>query len=143
MKIEKNLAYHIGWITIELIREVFISIIFFTYCNLSPGWHRLIYKIFIFRFSIDSEYAYKCDSCDRMYGVAPRECCRRPLKKIIYDDLYENDLTAFICNLCNFLQIDEKSVQKHLRNEHENVADNQYHEILLLPSSKNLSKYCI
>lgn len=86
------------------------------------------------------EYAYKCSVCHTLYSNAKRECCKKIASKIIDDDLYDNDFVAFVCEICNYVQIDEASVRKHLRNEHEDAEDNQYHEITLLPSLKKIIK---
>ncbi|XP_055298972.1 uncharacterized protein LOC129566770 [Sitodiplosis mosellana] len=88
------------------------------------------------------EYGFKCDVCDVMYSIG-RDCCKRAASKIFDDDLYSSDFVAFICEICNFVQVDEATVRKHLRVEHDDVADTQYHEITLLPSMRKINKRSI
>ena len=86
------------------------------------------------------EYGYKCNVCHLLYSNMSRECCKKIASKIFDDDLYHSDFVAFACEICNYVQIDEANVRKHLRNEHEDAADDQYHEITLLPSLRKINK---
>lgn len=118
--------------SLKLTRRQFI--IYF-YCLVQ--WRSIFILIFYACF-------FRCDGCSSTYSNSNRGCCgKRGLTKIYNDDLTCIDLTAFVCGLCNYLQIDEKSMRKHLLNEHEIVGgifDNQYDKIVLLPSVKKLNK---
>lgn len=55
----------------------------------------------------------------------------------ISDDfnLRTSDLKAYICRHCNFIQIDEENIRKHIVNEHEvEDAINHYQRTVLLPA---------
>lgn len=73
--------------------------------------------------------------------------CRRQTKKSPnFDKMLKNDIIAFICEHCNYTQLNEVNVIKHLKSEHEirhEHLQGDYTKILLLlkPGRKNLFFY--
>lgn len=87
--------------------------------------------------SLTGEYAYECLICGKEFAFI-RLCCEQKLNKKIVFDLCYNDLTAFICQMCNYVKISEENIHKHLKIEHElDNIDGQYKKIILLTSLKN------
>lgn len=80
------------------------------------------------------EYAHECSICKKRSNSRIK-CCGKKVRQKITFDLHNNDFTAFLCRLCNYIQINEENVHKHLFNEHElDDIHGQLDEILLLPS---------
>lgn len=79
------------------------------------------------------EYMNKCQRCDKF--VCFNSHCGQSTSKTDNFDLRLNDLNAFLCSKCNFIQIDKENVRKHLQNEHgETDVDEHIKEVTLLPS---------
>lgn len=88
------------------------------------------------------EYANQCILCYK-YACFYRHC-DIPTKRILglEFNLYDNDMVAFICKECNFVQIDEGNMLNHLGQQHK-LADSAnwkhyYQKIVLLPSFKSV-----
>ncbi|XP_031626581.1 serine/arginine repetitive matrix protein 4-like [Contarinia nasturtii] len=85
------------------------------------------------------EYAYECDSCELksvFNSHNGHSGCNGNFKKMNNDDLLRKGCEAYICRLCNYVQIDGDRLIQHLRTEHENGNDDQCEEIILLPAFK-------
>ncbi|XP_031626535.1 uncharacterized protein LOC116342884 [Contarinia nasturtii] len=116
--------------------------IFAAFCIFCETQHsyRLQYWIDHIR-SHTGEYGYKCSICEKDHSFDRNICCGQ-LPNIKYPfDLRFEDLTAFMCRKCNFVQINEQNIQKHLRNEHEiEHINGHYKQIILLSAlSKTLN----
>lgn len=65
-----------------------------------------------------------------------------PTQKVENLNLYLENMHAFICKECNYIQLDMQNIHNHLRDEHE-IKDSTkykkyYEEVILLPAIKNL-----
>lgn len=80
------------------------------------------------------EYANQCLNCEQF--VCYRSHCGSTTANLDEIDVKIDDLNGFICLECNFMQIDEKNLQKHIINEHGIYLDlnEHYEKILILPS---------
>lgn len=80
------------------------------------------------------EYANECLICYKI--VCFRSHCGSTTANLDEIDLRFDDLNGFICRECNFVQIEEANLQKHLTNEHGFNMDLQEHydKIVLIPS---------
>lgn len=77
------------------------------------------------------EYANYCYGCKKT--VCFHQHCGIITKCNDVINLKTTDLTAFICRDCNFVQISEKNLRKHLKDEHGfNNLENHYDKIVLL-----------
>lgn len=79
------------------------------------------------------EYAHHCNSCKK--NVCFHQHCGIATECRDIIDLKTTDLMAYICRDCNFVQIREKNMHKHLANEH-GFSDyrQRYDKIMLLPA---------
>lgn len=79
------------------------------------------------------EYANQCCICNKI--VCFKTHCGHTTAKTDDFDLKVNNLYGYICRECNYVQINEDNIQKHLLNEHEfEDLNNRYDTIMLLPS---------
>lgn len=84
------------------------------------------------------EFAYECTICQKSHTVQ-RACCSQTVKMKYKTSFYHKNLNAFICKRCNFIQISEKNVRAHLKNEHGyNQIDHLYDKVILLPALKSI-----
>lgn len=85
------------------------------------------------------EYAYGCGKCKRWFSSNHKECCSQMLIRKIQPDSRTKEFIAYICSKCNYVQIDEGNILKHLHKEHEEEDINeQYQRIALLPPFNSL-----
>lgn len=85
------------------------------------------------------EYIYKCPKCH--LEVSCRKHCgvSTDLLETQSQNLFVDDFVGFICNDCNFVQLDEKNMKKHIEIQHkETEAEGHYQSITLLPAIKRL-----
>lgn len=70
------------------------------------------------------EQAYFCRGCETSMNrkIKHNECPRDLVLPIMSDANDNTDLTGFICNTCNYLQIREEQLMKHL-GEHDTLTD--------------------
>lgn len=85
------------------------------------------------------EYAhYECSICKKRISFKTQKCCDL-LPNIKSIDCRSTEFTAFICLKCNYIQINEENIIKHLKNEHEiEDLNEQYLRVALLPSFYSL-----
>lgn len=85
------------------------------------------------------EYAYECLLCQA--EVCFTNHCGLSAKKVVEHNFYKNALHAFLCTECNFVQINEENMKKHLINEHEIIASGTstfYKRFTLVPALNSL-----
>lgn len=88
------------------------------------------------------EYMYQCtgNGCEQMVA-APYHCnqaCSKKAKPVI---LRIQDLTGYLCMDCNYVQLNEKNIRKHLRSEHGYPnTSNRWSKIVLVPSRRTVEK---
>lgn len=87
------------------------------------------------------EYAYKCQEC--CLDVSSHRHCGLPTIPVetYSHNLYVSDFNGYICNECNFVQLDENNMKRHIEFQHEiqlNQIEGQYQQITLLPSLRRL-----
>lgn len=88
------------------------------------------------------EYHRRCHLCLR--PACFHMHCSFPTELIdIRLNLYVNNLYAYLCRKCNYLQIDKKNIERHLQEQHE-ISDQSeqkkyYRKFMLLPALNNLS----
>lgn len=85
------------------------------------------------------EWGHECRLC--LKNTCFYTHCSHPTSKIVEFNAYVENLYAFLCRKCNYIQLDEKNIHKHLKNEHEMKnpqLDREYQKIMLLPAMKNL-----
>lgn len=89
------------------------------------------------------EYANECRLC--MLRVSFYRHCDMSTKRVegLDIDLYRNDMVAFICKKCNFVQIDENNMRNHLTKQHElperDWLKQYYQKFTLLPALNSLA----
>lgn len=88
------------------------------------------------------EYGYECSICVKEHSFDRYTCCGQAVNiKYPLDLRYEN-LTAFLCRECNFVQIKKENIQKHLRNEHEiENTIGYYKQITLLTAPRSFNSF--
>lgn len=85
------------------------------------------------------EYAFECTICEKSLCFKAQKCCNLQPNITNTIDSPCTEFAAFICLKCNYIQINEKNVIKHLKNEHEvEVLNEQYLRVALLPSFNSL-----
>lgn len=85
------------------------------------------------------EWGHECRLC--LKNTCFYTHCGHPTSKLVEFNLYVENLCAFVCRKCNYIQLDENNIQKHLKNEHEITnpqSNREYHKIKLLPAMKNI-----
>lgn len=82
------------------------------------------------------EYMFRCRICDKM--VSSQKHCDFAAERIgSIHHFNSHDLIAFVCLDCNYIQLNEKNMEKHQRNEHLYVGDaKRYIQVTLLFSRK-------
>lgn len=66
------------------------------------------------------EKLYSCDCCNLEFDAKKEHSkCKNPIVKNIYEKFSNDAIKGFICDECNFIQINEDRMKKHLRNEHK------------------------
>lgn len=97
-------------------------------------------KDWLLHFTIHTgEYMYSCTKCEEQ--VSRSHHCQQPclenpqlaLKMVA-------DLMAFICNDCNYIQLNEENLVRHLRQEHDLTGnlDGYYQQIVLVALHPNI-----
>lgn len=73
---------------------------------------------------------YTCSKCSKSFNNSSdhRWHCSGDYKQIIQLTWKENYLYGFLCKLCNYIQLTEENLIKHLINEHE-LSDNTNNEL--------------
>lgn len=86
------------------------------------------------------EYGHECFMCIKRVCFSTH--CGIPTQKVEVFNLYKENMYAFLCRKCNYIQLNEANIRKHLRTEHEiddqNDYQDYYRQITLLPSMQNL-----
>lgn len=81
------------------------------------------------------EYSNECEMCNKL--VCFNTHCGYTTIQSEKIDLRQSDLKAYVCLICNFVQIDMEKVHTHLTNQHGvDEIDNLYEKVILLPSWK-------
>lgn len=82
------------------------------------------------------EYTNECVSCGKITSNSTH-CGRTTLKQTY--NLHNDGFMAFICTICNYVQIDRNRIIAHLQMQHElESIDNEYRPITIIPPLKNL-----
>lgn len=97
------------------------------------------------------EYQYECKKCtlyqspyslNTTNGAANHPCLvkksdwqRLPMKWLNDDQVH-----LYVCKLCNYAQLGEDNVQRHLRVQHEASVNDNYTQVLFLRTDKRFSK---
>lgn len=95
------------------------------------------FKDWLLHFTMHTgEYMYSCTKCNNKVSGShhcQRLCSESPQ---LARKTQGGDLTAFICNDCNYIQLNEENLVRHLRQEHDLNGDIKtcYQEIVLVPS---------
>lgn len=86
------------------------------------------------------EYGNRCVMCQKLCSFSTH-CNVATLKEDNFD-LRDQDLNAYRCNECNYVQIYENNMRTHLENQHGLYdADGQYYQMFtLLPAFCSLPK---
>lgn len=83
------------------------------------------------------EYVNECKVCDKMVNYSTH--CGFPTDRKHTFDLKRQDFNAYLCNICNFLQIDRQNMENHLKNMHgPHDIDANMSVITLLPALDRL-----
>lgn len=68
-------------------------------------------------------FDYKCSGCSRKFSTrAQYHTCGVPnssIEKIIQPVFEQDNITAYVCELCNYVRFYEDEIKRHLDNEHE------------------------
>lgn len=82
------------------------------------------------------EYNNECIDCGKI-SLNSTHCSRTTLKAPF--NLHTNGIMAFICTICNYVQIDEQRIKSHLETQHElATADSAYQMITICPPLKSI-----
>lgn len=83
------------------------------------------------------EYANVCNLC--LKSVCFTNHCGMHTHRIEENDLFNDDLYAYLCIECNYLQLNEKNIINHLETQHgfTDLA-HRYRRIKILPSLNSL-----
>lgn len=61
------------------------------------------------------EHMFHCASCNTSLAKRVKHAnCSRDTVQSIFDDQSNGDLSAFICNTCNYIQVDKNQMIKHM-----------------------------
>lgn len=86
------------------------------------------------------EYHRKCNLCLR--PACFHQHCSFPTEIEIRHNLYMNNLYAYLCRKCNYLQLDKKNIHRHLQLQHEisdqSKLEDYYRKFTLLPALNSL-----
>lgn len=85
------------------------------------------------------EYMFHCSKCDEMFSYQKHDKHPQSIKKV-KTHKFSQDLVAFICLDCNYVQMRRDNMIKHLRNEHEfdeKIISSKYKQFVVLPSKKH------
>lgn len=75
------------------------------------------------------EKMYSCDDCNVEFNAKKDHAhCKNDSVKNIYDKFSNGSSKGFICDDCNFIQISEDRLKKHLRNEHNATSIGQKYQ---------------
>lgn len=76
------------------------------------------------------EQMFFCSDCrtSMIRKINHGNCSKEKVENIFDNNSSGSDLHAYICNTCNFLQISEQQLVKHLSNEHE-TFDGSFDEL--------------
>lgn len=86
------------------------------------------------------EFAYKCTVCNKYLNWS-KLCCSRYAPKKIQSRYKKQNFVAYICKICNYIQISERNMQKHLKNEHQaRDINGQYDQVTLLPALNSVKQ---
>lgn len=71
------------------------------------------------------ELPYQCMDCKKsLPSIEPHDNCSSEYVSNVFEMNSPNfDLKAYLCNLCNFVQVDKKRLENHLMREHELLAE--------------------
>lgn len=81
------------------------------------------------------EYARKCCLCNKSTNL-PIHCNVSTEQIYILDK--NNDLDAFICDICNYVQLDDARMVEHLRHHHDDDENPRYSMFKILPAVNRL-----
>lgn len=85
------------------------------------------------------EYGHTCPEC--CLDVNKYQHCGRttiPIEDYSHD-LFTNDFKGYICNQCNFVQLNMNNMTRHIELQHEESSvDGQYQQITLLPAYRKV-----
>lgn len=87
--------------------------------------------------SHSGEYANVCILCQK--SVCFNNHCGMNTDRKVVHDLFNDDLYAYLCTECNYVQLNEKNLLNHLERQH-NFSDfsSRYRQIKVLPSFNSL-----
>lgn len=86
------------------------------------------------------EYGNYCAICNQRCSFANH--CGSTTIKIDSFDLRHNDMHAYRCVECNFVQTHQKNMRDHLANQHQvlQIGKQNYHKFTILPAFNRLTK---
>lgn len=89
------------------------------FCNVYKTLTRLAWTCHMARHT--GYYQYKCEECSRQFAEAPvnHVCKPNSVKKFVPPVFQQEIVTAYVCDLCNYVRFYEHEIQMHLNNEHE------------------------
>lgn len=113
------------------------------FCNMIKCYNR---GYWIEHMAIHTGYfRYKCAYCSlKCARKNTKHTCNGKLnrmEKIHQPQFAQQDVTAYICDICNYVRFHESEIKKHLSCEHEGKATNFFMEKLFLKLSAPLKKY--
>ena len=84
------------------------------------------------------EFMFCCRTCNKYFSRASTHCCPKNILEKTANDFSSTQgkrINCYLCKCCNFLQMNEANLIRHLQNEHEIEADlkSHYVEVVLLP----------
>ena len=86
------------------------------------------------------EYGYLCSVCEKMCCF-PNHCNAGATRTLNFD-LRNDDMMAYRCNKCNFIQIDQQNIRMHLERQHVlyGASEEHFQTFKLLPAFRCVAK---
>lgn len=87
-------------------------------------------------------YRYKCIDCQRKNSVPQHVRKGRNIVEIMqYPFFQQENIFGFLCDLCNYVLIDEREIEKHLKNENEGNVTTKLKKVVFMsfPKKEHIS----
>lgn len=112
------------------------------FCNVSRCFTKLFWINHMAKHT--GYYQYKCCDCSRQFAEKNlSHMCKNDknnLEKIPQPQFQNDNLQAFICDLCNYVRFSKEEMEKHLSCEHNLSVTNKFKEITFLSFPKKKTK---
>lgn len=87
------------------------------FCNTNNIERRTKLEWLLHFTSHTGEYMYNCASCRKIKRRSQTRCCGSNAKRF-RSFTYDHNIPGFACKLCNYVQLSQDNVHKHIRNQH-------------------------